>query len=363
MKKLLVLLLTLTLVLGMNIPAYAAGENLQQGITKDFSETSITIIVDGKDTAYTISKATVVLLNDLPSTLTDAAYKGTKVTFKASGNAVTELNFAEIGEQHQGLMNVAVTYPREMMTDTSTELYYNKKITAQATKEEAGEESDNSFAFRDNKTVDLGAVELIPNSLKVSVDGKELKVIYDEKTEFENTVVGDEVKISYDTEDENQVVLNFEKEFTADTAATQADAEKIIKVDYKKKIFKVYIEELYKFILDEDVYVELNGIETTLVKAMNRATYAYYVLNPQGRIIYINSFYQELECAIDSINGDTISISVNSDARTPFKDTLKLSPSLSINGGSLSVNDLKAGDIIKLTVDPYSGYQVTSIAK
>lgn len=347
----------------MAIPAYAADASRQTGIVKAFSEKSITIDVNGKAATYTIGADTKILLNDQPATLATAANKGTKVSFVTKGNAATELNFSEIGEQQQGFMNLAVLYPREMMTDTSTELAYSPQVTASATKTAVGEEADSSYVLRDTKTVDIGPVELIPDSLKVVLDGKALKVIYDEKTDFDKTVEGDEVKISYDTEDEDQIVLNFEKDFTASAATTQEDIEKILKIDYKKKIFKVDITELYKFIPDENVVVELNGKEVTLQKAINRSNFAYYILNPEGRVIYINSFYQELECTIDSIKGDTIAISVNTGGKAPFSDTLKLSSALSINGGALSINDLKAKDKIKLTVDPYNGYQVVEITK
>ena len=357
MKKTLSFLIIAALILCTMIPVAAAEETVE-GVVKDFSGNSITIAADGKILTYSIDSNTKILLNGMPSILSNAAYKGVKVQFKASGQKAAELNFSEIGDQHQGYMTMAVIYPREMITDTNTDLYYSPAIST-ASKTETGVEDESIYTVRDSKTIDLGSIDLVKDSLKVVLNGKELKLIYDEAVQFDKSADNDEVKISYDTESENELLLNFEKEISGKTE----DIEKILKINYKKKMYKISVKELYNFILDENVHVELNGVETSVPKAMNRSTYAYYILNPEGRIIYINSFYQDLECVIDSINGNKISISVNISDRTPFKDTVELSPSVSINGGALSVNDLKVKDAIKLTIDPYDAYRVTSIVK
>lgn len=357
MKKTLSFLIIAALVLCTMIPV-AAAAGPAEGVVKDFSGNSITIAADGKIFTYSIDSSTKILLNSAPSSLSVAAYKGVTVQFKASGQKATELNFADIGDQHQGYMNMAVIYPREMITDTNTDLYYSPK-TSTASKTEIGVEDETIYTVRDSKTIDLGSIDIIKDSLKVVLNSKELKVLYDEAAQFDKSADNDEVKISYDTENENELLLNFEKEINEKAE----EIEKILKINYRKKIYKISVTELYNFNLDENVHIELNGIETSLPKAMNRSNYAYYVLNLEGKIIYINSFYQDLECVIDSIQDNKISISVNTSGKTPFKDTLALSPSVSINGGALTIKDLKVKDAIKLTVDPYDAYRVTSIVK
>lgn len=361
LKKSLSLLIVMALVLCCIVPVSAEAEPAV-GIVKDFSDKSITIAADGKNLTCSIDSGTKILLSDLPSTLSEAAYKGVSVKFKISDGKATELNFAEIGDQHQGYMNMAIIYPREMVTDTNTDLYYSP-ATSKASKTETGEENDTQFSLRDLKTADLGSVDLVKDSLKVVLNGREIKVLYDEKEEFDKSADNDELKISFDTENENEVLLNFEKEISDKNSLTPEEIAQILKISYRKKMYKLSVTELYTMGVDENVHVELNGKEISLPKAINRSNYAYYVLNPQGRIIYINSFYQDLACTITGIKSDSITISVDSPDITPFTDTLSLSPAVSINGGSLAVTDLKVNDAVKLTVDPYDGYRVTNIVK
>lgn len=356
LKKHLALLLALVLVLGLAVPAYAAATPAKVGIVKTFTDKTITIGVDGKVATYSYDAKTKVLLNDSAAKFADAVNKGTTVKFKVSGKKATELNFTEIGDQYKGTFTVAngevaITLTREMTTDTNND--YSSSKTSTATKEEIGKETDTAFVVRDDKTVDIGAVALVDNSLKVVDGDKELKVLTDAKAEFDKTVEGDEVKITIDTEDENQVVLNFEKAYKADG----------LKVSYEKKIYKVVIADNFKFPLDKNAVIDVNGKEVKLQTAINNSTYAYFILSPDNKIIYMNSFYQNLSCKVDAIKGNTISISAAPEGKAAFKDTLTLSSALSINGGALTLKDLKAGDNIELTVDPFGAFQVVSITK
>jgi hypothetical protein len=202
-------------------------------------------------------------------------------------------------------------------------------------------------------------------TLKVVLNGKELKVVK-EDGKLDPATKGDEVQIVKDPDDNDILYLQFEADLTEDATLGQTDIEKILQVTYKKKIFKLTTAEIFKYCVDEDVYVEVNGKESTLPKALNRSSYAYLVLSPLGNIIYIDSFYKDLECSVKSISGGTLNISVAAKGRTPFTDTLKISEAVTVQaekGDALAVSDIKAGDTILVTVDPYESYKVISIIK
>lgn len=363
MKKLASLVMTLALILGMVGTALAAqSPNTVNkiGIVKGFTETSVTLGIDGKNYTYTIDKTTKVLLNDVVSTIKDAANKGVKAKIKLSGNKLVEINFNEIGEQQQGALEITATYPREMTTDTNTDVTF-----ANSDKKEIGEEEDNVFGYLDSKTVTIGAVSVVPGTLKVVLNGKELKVI-EGSAKFDAAVAGDEVQMVTDETDKSRTNLSFEAPITDNTTAIQEDIEKILSVSYKKKIYSITTSEIFKYCVDEDVYSEINGKEATLPKVLNRSTYAYIVMNPNGSIIYINSFYKDLQCTVDKIESGKITISVNAKGRTPFTDTLIVSPAVTVideKGNEMALGDLTASDTIMLNVDPYDNYRVISITR
>lgn len=364
MKKLIAFVITTIMVLGIAYSAIAATPAVvsKTGIVKGFTETSVTLGLSGVNTTYKIEKDTKVTLSSIPTPIMDAAHKGAKANIKLSGTKLLEIDFGEIGEQQQGAMELNTTYTRSMTSDTNTDVTF-----ANSKKEEIGEEEDNVFGYdpSERNKVTIGSVAIIPETLKVVLNGKELKVVK-EDGKLDPATKGDEVQIIKDAEDNDRLYLQFETDLTEDATLGQEDIEKILSVTYKKKIFKITTAEIFKYCVDEDVYVEVNGKESTLPKALNRSNYAYLVLSPLGNIIYIDSFYKDLQCTVKSISGDTLNISVNAKGRTPFTDSLKISPAVTVQaekGDSLSLSDIKTDDTILVTVDPYEDYKVVDIIK
>lgn len=364
MKKVISFIISTIMILAMAYSAIAAAPAVvsKTGIVKGFTEASVTLGIDGVNTIYKIEKDTKVTLSTIPTPIMEAAKKGVKANIKLSGTKLLEIDFGEIGEQQQGAMELTTTYTRVMTSDTNTEVTF-----ANSKKEEAGEEEDNVFGYdpSERNKVTIGSVAVIPETLKVVLNGKELKVVK-EDGKLDSTTKGDEVQIVKDSDDNDRLYLQFEVDLTEDATLVQEDIEKILTVTYKKKIFKITTNEIFKYCVDENVYVEVNGKESTLPKALNRSTYAYLVLSPLGNIIYIDSFYKDLQCTVKSISGDTLNISVAAKGRTPFTDTLKISEALTVQaekGDALSLSDIKAGDTILVTVDPYENYKVIDIIK
>ncbi len=364
MKKVISFVIATIMILGMAYSAIAAtpAAVTKTGIVKGFTEAAVTLGIGGVNITYKIEKNTKITLSTIPTPIMEAAKKGAKANITLSGTKLIAIDFGEIGEQQQGAMELTTTYTRSMTSDTNTDVTFKN-----STKEEIGEEEDSVFGYdpSERNKVTIGSVAIIPETLKVVLNGKELKVVK-EDGKLDPTTKGDEVQIIKDPDDNNRLYLQFEADLTEDATLGQEDIEKILSVTYKKKIFKLTTAEIFKYSVDEDVYVEVNGKESTLPKALNRSSYAYLVLSPLGNIIYIDSFYKDLESSVKSISGDTLNIGVAAKGRTPFTDTLKISEAVTVQaekGDALEMSDIKAGDTILVTVDPYEDYKVISIIK
>lgn len=364
MKKAVSFLLT-TLLVVIAIFSYSkasfAADN-KQGILKNYSSGSVVIGVDGKNLTLTIDKATKFTQKGIPTTLEEGAHKGIKVSYRANGSKLLEMDFGEIGEQQQGVMELNTVYTRSMTSDTNTNVSF-----ANSKKEEIGEEEDTVYGYdpSERSKVTIGSVSVIFDTLKVTLNGKELKVVNSDG-KLDPATKGDEVQLVVDPDDADRLYLQFENELTEDATKTQEDIEKILSISYKKKLFKLTTSEIFKYSVDEDVYVEINGKENTLQKALNRSNYAYLILSPNNTIIYIDSFYKDLECSIKSVNGTSLVIGVTAKGKTPFTDTLVISPALTVtaaSGEALNLSDIKSGDTVLVTVDPYESYKVTNIIK
>lgn len=373
MKKAVSLLLAAALVLGNGFSVSAAvktkavqpkavkpvmKEVSGEGVIKAFDEKSITLIVGGKSVTYTVDDGTKVHFMEEEAYHLDVVKKGLKVQFKALGDRLTHMEVPDEGLQSQGVLGLHISDTRENITDSPIVPAASPVLAV--VHKEAGEETDTSYVYKDTKTLNIGDVVIVPDSLSVSLNGKQLKVI-EGKTEFDKSVEGDEVKLVLN---KTFYSLEFEKPF-AEKAPTQEELEKMLKVTYRKKIFYLTTTEITNFPINEDVYVELNGQETSFIKALNRGTYAFIRTNLDGEIIYIDAFYKDLVCRVDKIEYDKITFSVVRNEKTAFTDTLRIAYSATIRdekGASLDYTKIQPGTMIKISVDPYENYKIIDIA-
>lgn len=383
MKKFLSVLVTTALVMsltsnvfGAQKPAKAAvkaGHKAQAiavqkgtGVVKAFSDSSVTLGVAGKNSTFKLDKSTKITLGGEVATLDQAGNKGVKAAFVTAKGKLISIDFSNIGDQGQGTIGTTSTYVRTVDTDSSLPAAANT-ATSTGVKTENGKVTDTLFAYGEdgNDVVALGTFDVIPGSLKVVLNGTELKVI-DATAKFDPSVVGDEVQLYNDPDDQNMAKLKFEKPLLTSDTATNDDAQKILSVTYDKKMYKITTTDVLPVNVDESVYSELNGKEVSLATALNRGTFAYYILSPNATIIYVNAFYKSLACTVDNVKGNLVTFSVKIKGKTPFTDTLKVTDITNIHdvkGAPIKLSDIKAKDSITISVDPDNGYSVIDITK
>jgi hypothetical protein len=386
-KKAVSLLFAMIFVFGMIFGTSALSapkptEKSGTGIVKTFTDKSLTVVENGKVNTYTITNATKVIQQYNPASFTDVIKKGLLVTFKASGNVITYIDIPVMGSENQGDLKIKAVDINVANTDSNIAVPpVNITSARNQTRKESGEEEATGFCYGNDgnmnmytgeaDSVSLGAYEIIPGSVKATLDGKELKVI-EGTAEFDKKAVDDEAKLVLDAENGNIWKLKFEKNLYEDeTKYSIEDLESRLQVSYKKKLFDITTYEITDFPFSEAVIVELNGKEVPLVRALNRSTYSLFTTNTDGEVVYVNSYYRNLQCRIDSIKGNVITISKMSNPEDPnsrvlWSDTLTISPNVLVldpNSAPIEVTSLKTKDIIKLTVDPYDGYKVSEIYK
>lgn len=371
MKKFVSLLIIVVLLLSLAIPVAAAGE--KQGVIKSFTQKSITLGVDGKNYTYTIDSKTVIKRIDQDVDLMDVAKKGIKVEFKNSGSKLTYINVPNIGAEMQGVAKVAVSDVRVNPTDSALSAESTTAVvdavtgevtqtTVTRVKKLAFVDCDE-FVFDDEKNLTLGDLVIDLASVKVTLNGKALKVITDGKTDFDPAVVGDEVKL---IADKTLYTMEFEAAITDKTDATQEDIEKILKVFYKKQTFEIATTETNFLAVDNGAVIELNGKEVPLNKAMNMGNYWFVRTNPDGDVIHVDAFYREVNAVFTGLSKTQLKVNILKNGKVVGSDILTPSAGLTIlaaDGKEISVKDLKVNDKLTLTTEPADGYKVTFIQK
>lgn len=407
MKKLLSLLLVLVTTLGLAMTAYAAKkpavvtEVQKTGILKNFNDKSILVNEDGKSIGYSIDEATKVYQLGNQVELMDVAKKGSRITYKIkyldgkATNILTYIDVAAPGLEGEGyvtmpvsgialdlmkltkganvVFNVCLNNIRTNITDSSlavpTDLKAENAIKTDAAGnivmtiadvEELTEEADTAYQYEDTQHINLGDINIIKDSLEVTVNGNKLKVI---EGDFNGGNPADEVKLVLD---KTFYSLEFEAPIAEKEPDTQEELDKILSISYKKKIYQITTSEMTAYRVNEDIYAELNGKEVTLAKALNSGNYAFVLTNTDGELIYLNSFYKGQECEVASKAGSKITIKVSKPGMTPYTEVLEMSPDVLVKNAQdeeISASSLNAGDQIFITTDPELGYKVVEIVK
>jgi hypothetical protein len=343
---------------------------LKKGIIVDFGSNYVVIKEAGKNQRYSVNNKTKVYYLGNLSDIMEVAKKGLKVSFKVwlKNNVPQYLTYLEIpaaGLEGQGIIGVSLIDFRTNISDDSTPPSLAAPSIDDRTQLVNGNvvkttdlnpELETQFQFVDSKKLRLGSITVIPGTLNVKVEGKEYKLI-DEKEEFT-------------ADDQYKMVVSkgvTDLIFKADLPAkNQSEAETKVEVSYNKKVYEIKTAEINSFPIHEDVYVELNGKETSLAKALYRGTYFYTLANDNGEIVYINAFYKDAEAVVRSIKGNIMEVTLIKYGKAAFVDTVIIEDWANISdstGDVLNLKDLRAGDKIKFSVDPDSGYKVVDIIK
>ncbi|MCX7885520.1 MAG: hypothetical protein N2448_10945 [Caloramator sp.] len=381
MKKILSLITVLALALGILFPAFTASavtykeveSNLKTGIITAFTQNSVTIIESGKKYVLPFAKNIKILKQGEMANIMDAAYKGAKVQYKVmlKKNVPVSVSYLDIppsGSIYDG--NIGTSFSNKQITTFSYKETPNTTITLNPSRlldvnsltlvKEFVSDYDSYVIQGDGTEIFLGNYSLVQDSVKLTVAGKEIKIISD-KAEFDKKDATDEAKLLKNSKGEYILTL--------ETPLTKEQIEKsdeVVKVVYKVNELNMERTEILNLLVNEDVYCELNGKEVSFSKAMYRGNYASAYTNEKGEIVYINAYYRDLLCIVNSISGNKISISAIKNGYIAFNDILTINEGCNVTdvkGEEISLSNLKQGDKILITNAPDLNYQVISISK
>lgn len=378
MKKVLSMLVVFTLIIGMTFSVSAKATNLasqtveKTGVIKAFNETSIAVIEDGKAQGYAIAKDAKIIKNGEAVNLLEVAQKGMKVKYKVviTNGKPSYINYLEIpnsGSIYEGIpgtsmsneVNTTVAYQEtavSKITKNSNSMIEAASLTVNKEKEA---DYDTFDIQSKNSVIYIGTVVIVPNSVKLTIDGKDIKII-DGKAEFDKTAANDEAKLTL-AEKTGVYTLVLEAPLTE---AQVKDRDNAIKLAYKTKEYDIQRLEMSDLLVNEDVYCELNGKEVSYAKAMYRGNYASFTTNESLEIIYVDAYYKNLEATVSKISGNSITINVLKGGRVAYSETLAIDPGCTVDntaGEELSLSDVKVGGKILVSTLPSLGYKISEI--
>lgn len=379
MKKLLSIITVFLLVIGISLPmmtTYAKTKEVESGlkigVVTAYTEKIVTIVENGKKYTLPLAKNAKILKQGEIVNLTDAIFKGAKVQYKTMLKnkvpvSITYIDVPPAGSIYEGLIGTSFSNkqlttfsyeetPKTTITKNPSLLYDVNSLLL--TKELITDY--DSYVLQSDKVIFIGNYSLNTDSIILSIDGKEIKIISD-KAEFDQKDASDEAKLSRNSRGEYLLTLE-----TPLTKEQMDKADTIIKLTYKVKELNMERTEILNLIVNEDVYCELNGKEVSFAKAMYRGNYAAALTNEKGEIIYINAYYKDLLCTVNYISENKLTVTAIKNGYPSFTENLIINEGcqvLAADGTEISINKIKPGDKIYITNSPDLNYQVISIAK
>lgn len=367
MKK--VLPIILTLVLAVSSFGFAAAPTkaspvmaTKSAIVQNYTETSVTVLENGKMVTYAIADDATVTSGGMEAVYADTISKGRMITFSATAGTIKMVDIPGLGLQGQGVLTskpvvtdnglflnnaislvdtrVGVTFSNIIPKDSAS-----TKYTAVVTGEETSTDFDLSADF---KTAALDDTDVIAGSLVVTIDGKVLAVV----TEFTATAVGDEVKL---------VKTGTTSSLAFEAALTEAQ-QKSITVSYKRSVRTITSVETTAFKSTNTTIVELNG---KVMPFVIDGTSAFVDCDLAGNTIYINSFYKNQDMKFIGTYGNRAVVAMMRGDISVYYDSIEIADSATISdaaGEPIELKNVKTGTMIKLTVDPSTGYKVVELS-
>lgn len=243
MRKVLPIVLTLVLAVGnagfaatAPTATKAVAMASKTAVVQNYTENTVTVKEAGKPVTYAVNASTHVTSAGAEATFADVVKKGLVVTYSAKAGVLTHIEIPGVGIETQGTITTSAEISAagymvkynlnavDVRVNTSdSNIIPADTATTKFKAVVIGEEADDTFVDGANaKTIDIGDLDIVAGSLKVTSGSKTWKVL--ETGDFNAGVVGDEVKI---TKTKTFTSLVFEADLTKEERAG-------LKVNFKK---------------------------------------------------------------------------------------------------------------------------------
>lgn len=369
MKK--VLPIILTLVLAVSSFGFAAAPAkashvmaTKSAIVQNYTETTVTVLENGKMVTYAIAEDATVTSGGMEAVYADTITKGRMITFAATAGTIKEVDIPGLGLQGQGVivskpvitenglfLNNALSVADTRIVKTDSNIVPGNTASTITTAVLSGEEVDDTFLLsEDGKKADFGDMDIIAGTLVATVDGKALTIVPADA--FLTATPGDEAKI---VKTKTFTHLEFE------TPLTEAQ-KKTFAVTFKKQMRTLTQVETSIFKTTNTTIIELNG---KVMPFVMDGTSAFVDTDLAGNTIYVNSFYKNQDMKFLGTYGNRAVVAMMRGDISVYYDSIEISDTATISdaaGEPIEIGKIKTGTMIKLTVDPSTGYKVVELS-
>lgn len=370
MRKVLPIVLTLVLAVGnagfaatAPTATKAVAMASKTAVVQNYTENTVTVKEAGKPVTYAVNASTHVTSAGAEATFADVVKKGLVVTYSAKAGVLTHIEIPGVGIETQGTITTSAEISAagymvkynlnavDVRVNTSdSNIIPADTATTKFKAVVIGEEADDTFVDGANaKTIDIGDLDIVAGSLKVTSGSKTWKVL--ETGDFNAGVVGDEVKI---TKTKTFTSLVFEADLTKEERAG-------LKVNFKKVMREITAAETTVMPVSPDVVVEFNG---KTIPAIIEGSSAFVTTDLAGKVIYVDGFYKGQLVKFLGAVGNKAVVSILQDGKVVMTDMIEVAADatvLAADGSEIDFHSIKSGSLVKLSSDPETGYKVVEM--
>jgi hypothetical protein len=345
------------------------------GVLASYMAKAFALAITSKDgnvatQAFAFAEGASVTRLDQPVAWLEAARKGLKVSVLLKAGAVTSVKLPIYGLEARGIAAyggqprwISVRDVRVNSTDSSLAAPSEAKdaLGRVSTKVEIAESApiaDDVWARSNAKKLDIGNVFIVPDSVKVNLNGKDLAVVY--ATDGKGLFTGDPGSSCIVDSTKNFVTIQFDVEL----GATYDDVAKILVASWQKKMFKqTTTEYVYKEMAPEAI-VEFQGQPASLATAIYVGNYVLFRCDTSDKVIHLDSYLVDREVQVTAASASDISVYYLNDGKPESFGTVNLSAGATIAGATgapIAPADL-VGKKALVTTEPADGYGAILVA-
>jgi hypothetical protein len=351
------------------VAAFGAGEVANSGTLVAFTGTSLTLRMADQagrhmEETFYLHSATEVKRLDQEMTWLDIAKKGLSVNVVAKNGWAEKVQVPFYGLEAQGI-GIRTAVPglygivdiRSNRTDSILASPSERKNSAGLviSKVEVAElepELDDAWALSKSDTIMIGNLGVIEGSAFISVDNIPLSIIYaKDGTGAFLEPAGSSCIVDFT---KNVTTIKFDQQLGKD----YAEASERVKVLFRKRMFRETAIEVTYLELDPHALVEVNGISSSIDKALDVANFWLIRCNTDNRLVHIDSYLVDKHATIKKIADGELALDVG----VPL--AVFLSPGVTVLGtdGEGSLADLAEGMDVHVTTEPADAYRAVLVA-
>jgi hypothetical protein len=351
------------------VAVFGAGEVSKSGTLVAFTGTSLTLRMADQagrhmEETFYLHGGTDIKRLDQEMAWFDIARKGLSVQVVSKDGWAEKIQVPFYGLEAQG-KGIRTNTPgiygivdvRSNRTDSILAVPSERKnssglIISKVEVEELEPELDDAWALAKADTIMIGNLGVIEGSAFISVDNIPLSILYakDGAGTFLEPAG-------------SSCIVDFTKsvttiKFDLPLGKNYTEASERVKVLFRKRMFRETATEITYLELDPHALVEVNGVSSSIDKALDMANFWLIRCNTDNRLVHVDSYFVDRRAKIYKVADGELAL----DAGGPL--AVFLSPGVTVLGaeGEGSLADLTEGMDVHVTTEPADAYRAVLIA-